>query len=159
MTTIEEQIWDYIDGNCNEQERLVMEARIASDADCNQLYRELSAVNQQLSLMETDEPPMAFNRRVMDSVAVEVAPVSLKTKVDRRIIYGIAAFFVIALSAILIYAVSQGNFRTASPGIRMPALDIDFSRFLHSTFIRIFLFTDLFIAFLYLDRFLARKKV
>ena len=31
MKTIEEQLWDYIDGNCSPTEKIEIEAKIASD--------------------------------------------------------------------------------------------------------------------------------
>ena len=157
MKTIEEQIWDYIDDNLTIEEKKAIAAKIASDQTCSNLYQELLAVNLHLGKLEIDMPPMAFNRKVMDLVGQEIAPVSLKTKVDLRIIYAVAGFFILTLSAILIYAISQTHF-TAS-AINVPDISIDFSRYLTPSFIKIFLFTDLLIGFIYLDGFLRRKKI
>jgi len=157
MKTIEEQIWDYIDDNLTIEEKKAIAAKIASDQTYRTLYRELLTVNLHLGKLEIDMPPMAFNRKVMDLVGQEIAPVSLKTKVDLRIIYAVAGFFILTLSAILIYAISQTHF-TAS-AINVPDISIDFSRYLTPSFIKIFLFTDLLIGFIYLDGFLRRKKI
>lgn len=158
MTTIEEQIWDYIDGNCTAEEKLAIETRIIADEAYSALYLELSEVHQHLGAIELDEPPMAFNRNVMNLVDLEIAPVSLKTKVDRRIIYGIAAFFILALCAIFGYALSQVQFKVSTVHMNLPSMNIDFTRYLTPTFIKIFVFTDLLLGFLYLDGFLRRKK-
>ena len=157
MKTIEEQIWDYIDDNLTIEEKSAIAAKIATDQTYSELYQELSAVNLHLGKLEIDMPPMAFNRKVMDLVAQEIAPVSLKTKVDLRIIYAVAGFFILTLSAILVYAISQIHF-TAS-AINVPEVSIDFTRYLTPAFIKIFLFTDLLIGFVYLDGFLRRKKI
>jgi hypothetical protein len=157
MKTIEEQIWDYIDGNLTIEEKLAIETKIATDLTYSSIYKELSAVNLHLNAMETDMPPMAFNRNVMDRVAKEIAPVSLKTKVNQWIIYGIAAFFIFTLSAILIFAISQTNF--SGSNIKLPEMNIDFTRYFGPAFIKIFLFTDLLLGFIYLDVFLRRKKI
>ena len=157
MKTIEEQIWDYIDDNLTIEEKKAIAAKISSDQTYRTLYQELLAVNLHLGKLEIDMPPMAFNRKVMDLVGQEIAPVSLKTKVDLRIIYAVAGFFILTLSAILIYAISQTHF-TAS-AINVPDISIDFSRYLTPSFIKIFLFTDLLIGFIYLDGFLRRKKI
>lgn len=53
--------------------------------------------------MELDEPSMSFTRNVMEAVALQPAPVSLKTKVDNQIIFSIAAFFVLSILAMVGY--------------------------------------------------------
>lgn len=159
MTTIEEQIWDYIDGSCTAEEKLTIKTKIASDKAYSIIYRELLAVNKQLADIDLDEPSMAFNRRVMNLVEMETAPVSLKTRVDHRIIYGIAAFFILAIVSIVIYSISQIQFSASATKLEWPSVNFDFNRYLTPTFIRIFLFVDLLLGFIYLDGFLRRKKV
>jgi anti-sigma factor RsiW len=154
MNTIEEQIWDYIDGNCTAEEKLVVEAKIASDEKYNMLYQEFSMVNQQLNQIDTDEPSMAFNRKILDLIGNERAPVSLKTKVDQRIIYLIGGIFIFMMAAILIYAVSQTDFTFSG----MESLNLNFTAYLNPVVIKVFLFTDLLLGFLYFDSFLRRKK-
>lgn len=159
MTTIEEQIWEYIDGNCTAEEKLAIEAKIASDKSYSLIYQELLTVNEQLKTIDLDEPSMAFNRKVMDLVNLETAPIALKTKVDQRIIYGIAAFFILGIFSILIYALSQTHFRASGTTLNLPAFDLQVSSYVTPTFIRIFLFADLLLGFIYLDSFLRKKKI
>lgn len=159
MTTIEEQIWDYIDGNCKLEEKAAIENKIASDKAYSLVYQELLAIDQHLGSIDLDEPSMAFNRKVMGLIDLETAPVSLKTRVDQRIIYGIAAFFILATCSIVVYAISQIQFLPLTTKLELPTFNLDFNRYLTPTFIRIFLFVDLFIGFIYLDGFLRRKKI
>ncbi|MCX2478465.1 hypothetical protein OQY15_05145 [Pedobacter sp. MC2016-15] len=154
MKTIEEQIWDYIDGNSSPAERSETERRITSEEEYHLVYQELLALQQQLEQISTDEPSMSFNRNVMDLVSLEKAPVSLKTKTDKRIILGIASFFMLAIASILTYAIANSAF-TASKF----SVNIDFSRYITPTLIRTFVFVDLVLLMLYADSLLRRKRL
>ncbi|QPH37996.1 anti-sigma factor family protein [Pedobacter endophyticus] len=156
MNTIEEQLWDYIDGNLSAAQARSIEEKIDSDNAIRLQYEELLALNLTFGEMELDEPSMSFARNVMERVAAEVAPVALKTTVNTRIVYGIAAFFIGALLAVFGYAVY-------SSGIDISALNwnlkfgVDISKYLTSTVVYTFLFVDLIIGLVFLD-YLLRKK-
>lgn len=154
MTTIEEQLWDYIDGNGSAEHRAETARKIASDEAYQSLYQELVTMHQQMSGISLDEPSMSFTRNIMELVQLEKAPVSLKTKVDNRIIYSIAAFFLMAIAAILIFAASQ--IHLTAPKI---SVDIDPGRYVTPLLIKTFLFIDIIIGFLYLDSLLRKKKI
>lgn len=154
MKTIEEQIWDYIDGNSSTAERSETERRITSEEEYRLVYQELLTLQQQLEQINTDEPSMSFNRNVMNLVSLEKAPVSLKTKTDKRIILGIASFFMLAIASILAYAIANSAF-TASKF----SINIDFSRYITPTLIRTFVFADLVLLMLYADSLLRRKRL
>jgi len=160
MITIEEEIWDYIDGNSNAEQRLVVETKIASDPVYRSLYEELLEINTQMTGLELEEPSMSFTRNVMEQVKLEIAPVSLKTKVDKRIIYSISAFFICAMLGIVGYIIANSNFTFQSFkfGSLLSSGQLDFSKYVTPTFIKVFLFVDLLLAFAYLDSFLRRKR-
>lgn len=153
MTTIEEQIWDYIDGKCDAETQHVLEAKIAVDETYKAMYTELMSVNQHLQDMTLDEPTMAFNRKVMDLVQLEVAPVSLKTRVDQRIISAIAGFFLLIIVSMIAYAFSQADYT-------LPRMNFSFSLDSRITplLIKGFLFLDALLALLYLDALLRKKR-
>jgi hypothetical protein len=160
MITMEEEIWDYIDGNASPAQALSVAAKIAADPAYGSLYKELLAINAQMSEIELEEPSMSFTRNVMEQVKLEIAPVSLKTKVDTRIIYGITAFFVCAIMAILTYVFSNSTFTLPdlklTTGFQME--QIDFSKYVTPAFIKGFLFIDLLLALVFLDSFLRRRR-
>jgi hypothetical protein len=158
MNTIEEQIWDYIDGNCRAEEKQMIAAKIASDESYSMLYQELLLVNKQLNQIDMDEPSMAFNRKILDMIDNERAPVSLKTKVDRRIIYLIGGIFIFLMAAILIYAVSHTVLTFSGMQTQMRSMNLNLSAYSNPVLIKVFLFTDLLLGFLYFDSFLRRKK-
>lgn len=154
MTTIEEQIWDYIDGVGSADHILEIEGKIASDEAYKAVYQELSALHQQIGEISLDEPSMSFSRNVMEMVNLEIAPVSMKTKVDNRIIYGISAFFILAVTAIFIYVLSQLHFTAPKMNVA-----VNLTSYLTPNLIRGFLFIDVVIGLLYLDRLLRKKLV
>jgi hypothetical protein len=158
MTTIEEQIWDYIDSSGTAGHRLEIERKIATDETYRSVYTELSAIHQQIGEISLDEPSMSFSRNVMEMVNLEMPPVSLKTKVDNRIIYSIAAFFILAMAVILVYVVS--NIQLTMPKMTLTiSMDQYLGQYVSPVFIKSFLFIDTIIGFLYLDRLLRRKRI
>lgn len=107
--------------------------------------------------MELEEPSMSFTRNVMEQVKLENIPVSLKTRVDNRIIYGIAAIFGAFIVGVIIYAIANTTF-----SYKLPELKIDFSEAVTQTltpgFLIAFLFIDVIIALVYFDSILRRKR-
>jgi anti-sigma factor RsiW len=158
MNTIEEQLWNYIDGNCTPVERLEIEAKLAVNIQYHTIYQELLKVNEELNKIDFEEPSMSFTRNVMDKVNLELKPVALQTKVDNRIINGIGAFFILALASIFIYA---GATSDLSFKIDMPKVDFSFDtgKYINSTSMQIFLFVDLAIGLVYLDGVLRKRNM
>jgi len=107
--------------------------------------------------MELEEPSMSFTRNVMEQVKLEKLPVSLKTRVDNRIIYGIAAIFGVFIAGVIIYAIAN-----TTTSYKLPELKVDFSEVVGKTltpgFLIAFLFVDVIIALVYFDSILRRKR-
>ena len=156
MNKIEEQLWNYIDGNCTATEKTEIEAKISSNLQYSTMYNELMAVHNELNLLGFEEPSMSFTRNVMEHVNLELKPVALKTKVDNRIIYSIGAFFGLAILGIFIYAISitEVNF-----DFKMPTIDFHLDKLVTSTSIQVFLMVDIALALVYLDSFLRKGRI
>ena len=158
MNTIEEQLWNYIDGNCTPAEQLEIEAKLAINIQYHNLYQELVKVNESLNKLDFEEPSMSFARNVMEKVNLELKPVALKTKVDNRIIYSIGSLFILAIIGIVIYAVaiSDLNFK-----MDIPKIDFSFGlgKYMNRSTIQIFLMVDVAIALIYLDGFFRKEKI
>ena len=107
--------------------------------------------------MEMEEPSMSFTRNVMEQIKLEKQPVALKTRVDNRIIYGIAAIFGAFIAGVFIYAI--GN---STVTYELPKVKIDLTGAVDKTltpgFLTAFLFIDVVIALIYFDSILRRKK-
>ena len=156
MNTIEQQLWDYIDGILDETTKKTVEEKIASDPEIKAQYEGLLKLNSVLGTLDLDEPSMSFTRNVMESVALEPAPVALKTKVNARIIYAIGSFFVLSLLGILGYIFYQA--RVGFAGFNLPEkLNINLDSYITPTTLYVFLFVDLVIGLIFLDQFLRRK--
>ncbi len=157
MNTIEEQLWNYIDGNCTPAEKLEIETKLVVNLQYHTIYQELLKVNEELNKIDFEEPSMSFTRNVMDKVNLELKPVALKTKVDNRIVYSIAAFFVLALTSIFVYALATSDL---SFKFDMPKMNFAFepAKYINHTSLLIFLFVDVVIALIYLDGFLRKNK-
>jgi hypothetical protein len=156
MKTIEEQLWDYIDGNCSAVETLEIETKIASNLQYHAVYQELLVVHQELNTLDLEEPSLSFTRNVMDKVAFELPPVALKTKIDNRIIYSIGAIFVISLLAIFSYALATSKWDFEMPKI---AFSIDTTRIFTPNFLLMFVIFDVALGLIYLDNILRKRSI
>lgn len=157
MNTIEEQLWDYIDGNCTFAEKIEIEAKIKTNLQYSAVYKELLLVNNELSKLEFEEPSMSFTRNVMEQVNLELKPVALKTKVDIRIIYSIGGFFILSIVTIFGYVIASAdlNFKFDLPQINF---DLYENKIINPTSIKIFLMVDVVLALIYIDSFLRKRK-
>ncbi len=156
MNTIEQQLWDYIDGNLDEFSKKAIEEKIESDARIKAQYEELLNLNSVFSALDLDEPSLSFTRNVMESIALAPAPVAMKTKVDKKIIYVIGGFFIVSLLFLFGYTIYSSN-------LSMPKLDFysnfnfNLDRYITPTVLYIFLFFDLVIGLVFLDKFLRKR--
>jgi hypothetical protein len=156
MNTIEQQLWDYIDGNLDEPSKKAIEEKIESDAEVKSQYEDLLKLNSVFDGMDLDEPSMSFTRNVMESVALVPAPVAMKTKVDKKIIYSIGGFFVISLLALFGYVLYNSNLSIPSFDLNVN-FDFNLDQYITPTTVYSFLFADLVIGLIFLDQFLRKK--
>lgn len=157
MNTIEQQLWDYIDGNLDATEAKSIEEKISTNAEIKLQYEELLSLNIAFGKIELDEPSMSFTRNVMESISVAPAPVALKTKVNTSIIYGIGGFFVFSLVALFGYALFNLDFKTTDFDLQLNA-DFNWEKYISPTVLYSFLFADLVIGLVFVD-YLLRKKM
>lgn len=153
----DEELWRFIDGTSDETEHNRIANALENSLLLQQRFEELMAFDTDLKKLDLEMPSMAFNRRVMDEVSVNIKPVALKTKVDSRIIYAIGALFTISMLGILIYAFSTSDF-----GVQSSAYTIDlnssFERYLNRSTLYVFLLIDIAIGLIFLDVLLRKKS-
>jgi hypothetical protein len=161
MNSIEEILWNYIDGNCTPEEQKIINALIAEDEAYRIKYQELLSLDKQFSAVELDEPSMAFTYNVMEAIRTENALVPLKAAINKKIIIGITIFFGVTLLAALIFAVASMNWSTASPAVnltynfKMPAIDPNKTKIAVEGFV----FFDVVLALFLLDAYLRKKTI
>jgi len=160
MNNIEELLWNYIDGTCSADEQKTISALIKSDEDVRVKYEEFLNLNREFSTMELDEPSMAFTYNIMEAIRTENAQVPLKATINNRIIWGIAAFFIVSIFVLLIFTMTTiswtgGNTPINIPfSIKMP----DISKYLSGPVIKGFLFFDVVLGMFLLDSYLRKRN-
>lgn len=109
MKSVEEQLWDYIDGTCSAEDQARITQLIQMDKAWQQQYEELLALNNEFRAIELDEPPMAFTYHVMEQIRAEEAAVPLKAGINKRVVWGVAAFFITTIAVLLIIMLRDIN--------------------------------------------------
>ncbi|MES2446987.1 MAG: hypothetical protein V4546_07380 [Bacteroidota bacterium] len=155
MNKIEEQLWNYIDGNCTAEERNQIEAEFLANEHYQKIYQELLAVNAALNHLEFEEPSMSFSRNVMEQINLEIKPIALKTKVDNRIVYSIMAFFLVSMLGIVGYVISQSDF-SLSASLSKINFQFDTEKLITPTFFKVFLMVDVVLILLFIDNYLRK---
>ncbi len=131
---IEKRIWEYIDGSCSLQDAKDVAGLIQTDPEYAALYQELTALNESMEGFELDEPSMSFNRNLMEKISAEPVPGSLKSLIDKRIINGIAGFFLVTIFALVLIAILKIDWSgaytlsiTGSSTLKLPNLNLSSS--------------------------------
>ncbi|MDB4905200.1 MAG: hypothetical protein JWQ63_4481 [Mucilaginibacter sp.] len=158
MNNIEEKLWDYIDGNCTVDEQNTIKSLIAGNEAFRLKYEELLMLNKQFSAMELDEPPMAFTYNVIEAIRTERAQQPLKAAINKRIIWGIALFFILTLTVLLVYTIvniSWSSINVSAVNLKLPQV----KNYLTKPLIQGFLFFDVVLALFLLDNYLRKKSL
>jgi hypothetical protein len=162
MNSIEEKLWNYIDGSCTPEEEQAIALLIEQDEVYRKKYNELVLLNAEFTAMELDEPPMAFTYNVMETIRAEHASKPLKAAIDQRIIKGIGLFFVFTISIILVFVLTSihwsaifasSNSSHAPSSLSFPALQ----SFLTGPVMKGFLFFDVVLGLYLFDSYLRKK--
>jgi hypothetical protein len=161
---IEQHIWDYIDGLCTPEEKSMVEKLLQTDPEWNKVYLELRDFNTLVAATDfIDEPSMRFNRNVMEEVAkYKVAPPT-SSYVNKKIIYGVAGFLLFTIVAAVVYGISLVDFSQPSsssivPDVNLEKYQFNWSQYLNSPIMYVFVFMDVIAGLLLLDRYLRRKN-
>jgi hypothetical protein len=166
MNSIEEQLWSYIDGTCSPAEQQAMAQLIAQDEALRIQYNELLKLNEEFSTMELDEPSMAFTYNVMENIRTENAMQPLKATINKRIIWGITAFFIITITALMVFAFGSINWSVPSGSgsfdinIKMPEQlnSSHVKAFFSGGVLKGFLFFDVVMGLFLLDAYLRKRQ-
>ncbi len=158
---IEDRLWDYIDGRCDEKEKPVIQQLIETNLEWKTKYRELLDVHQLMQTgLELDEPSLRFRQNVMEEIAkYQIAPAT-KSYINKNIIRGIGAFFVIMVIGFFISGFAQVNWADTSSGTSLPVdFDkLDWSKFFNNTYTNIFMMINIVLGLMLLDMYLGKKK-
>ena len=83
--TMEDRLWDFIDGLSSPAEKSAIETLIAENVEWQRKYKELLQVHQLMSHSELEEPSMRFTRNVMEEIGrvMGLDPNTIKVKLHR----------------------------------------------------------------------------
>jgi hypothetical protein len=158
---IEERLWDYIDGNCSEQEKSFIQQLVESNLQWRAKYTELLEVHQLMqNSLELDEPSLRFRQNVMEEISKHQIAPATKSYINKNIIRGIGAFFIIMLLGFIISGFAQVNWNDNSSGFNLP-LDfakLDWNKFFNNTYTNIFMMVNIVLGLMLLDMYLGKKK-
>lgn len=160
MNTVEERLWSYIDGACDEEERKAIDMLIATDEAYKHKFEELLSLDHEFSAMEPDEPSMGFTYKVMEGIREEYARQPLKAAINKRIIRGIGGFFVVTILLLVIIVLSTLHLTPVSFSVHLPAsLKLPgVQNYLNGPVLYGFIFFDVIFGMFLLDAYLRRRK-
>lgn len=158
--TIEERLWDFIDGTCNAEEKTFIEQLIATNAEWKAKYKELLEVNQLMGNIDLDEPSMRFTQNVMEEIGkFQIAPAA-QSYINKRVIWGIGTFFLLSILGFLIYGFGQIDWSSTSGNSQIPIdfSKVDLSVFFNNTYTNVFMMLNVVLGLVMLDMYLGKKK-
>jgi hypothetical protein len=160
---MEKLIWEYIDGHCSPAEKESIAQRLAEDSVWRNKYTELMSIHEWLRKEELEMPSLRFTRNVMEEIAqYQVAPAT-KNYINKNVIRGIAAFFLVMIVGLFIYFVGQIHWNSSSTGNLIPAYSLDanklnWSKMLNNTYVNIFVGINIVLGLILLDKYMQEKK-
>lgn len=161
LTEIEVKLWEYIDGFSNAEEQSAIEKLIAENAEWKAKYHELLDVHQSLNLVELEHPSLRFTKNVMEEIArLHIAPAA-RQYINKKIIWGIAAFFITVIVSFLIYGFSQIDWSTpgnVKSGVLDKIADANYGQMFNNTFVNAFMALNVILGLMLFDRYLNNKK-
>jgi hypothetical protein len=120
---IELQIWEYIDGTCSLPDRERISILVSEDEQWASAYASLLELHSGIgSAQDLAEPSLRFTANVMDAIA-SVQPARVMTiRINKKIISGIAASFLVTVGALLAYIIYNANWKApAFSGVQFPS--------------------------------------
>jgi hypothetical protein len=158
--TIEERLWEYIDGTCSEKEKTFIGQLIATNIEWKAKYKELLEVHQLMSDLELEQPSMRFTQNVMEEIGkLHIAPAA-QSYINKKVIWGIGAFFILSIVGFLIYGFGQVNWSSSNGNSSFPIdlSKLDFSVFFNNTYTSVFMMVNVILGLVLLDMYLGKKK-
>ena len=158
--SIEERLWEYIDGISPATEISIIEKFLKDDAEWKHVFRELLDIKQMLESSELGQPSLHFTKNVMEKLSMYHAIPVTKKYINKKIIWAISAFFITLITGLLIYGFAQVDWSlTTKSNFPFDPGKVDFSKFFSNTYIYIFMMINVVLGLMLLDRFLAGKKL
>ena len=160
---MEKLIWEYIDGHCTAAGKLVITRHLEEDPAWRIKYQELMSIHEMLLKEELEMPSLRFTKNVMEEIAqFHVAPAT-KNYINKNVIRGIMAFFLVMIGGLFIYFVGQIHWSSNStgnllPGYSLNANKVNWSILLNNTYVNIFIGINVILGLILVDKYMQGKK-
>jgi len=157
--TIEDRLWDFIDGASTVDEKSNIERLLESNFEWKAKYHELLEVHQLIQSSELEEPSMRFSKNVMDQIAkLHIAPAT-KTYINKKIIRGIGTFFILLVVGFLVYGFGQVDWDIKGNNSFFENINkVDFNKFFSNTWVNAFMIINVVLGLFLLDNYLSNKR-
>jgi magnesium-transporting ATPase (P-type) len=158
---MEARLWEYIDGFSDATEKAAVEKLIAENGEWKARYSELLLLHQLTGMTGLEEPSLRFTQNIMEEIARHQIAPATKTYINKRIIWGIAAFFITIIAGFLVYAISQVNWSETKSDGTIGGVDltrINYGAVFNNTFVNIFMMLNVLLGLMFLDRYLAARR-
>lgn len=111
---IELQLWEYIDGNCDDATKVHVQYMIANNAQWQYLYEQLQTLHTTISAnAELEQPSMRFAKNVMEAIVHTAISKSTRSYINPLVIRSIGAFFIISIMVLVGYAFATADWSGA----------------------------------------------
>jgi hypothetical protein len=157
--SMEERLWDYIDGVTPAAEKTVIEGLLEKDASWKATYQELLQTHEWLQSSELDQPSMRFTKNVMEEIAkLHIAPAT-KTYINKKVIWGIGSFFMVLILGFLVYGFAQMEWTVSSDNSVLQNVNkLDLSKFFSNTWVNVFMMVNVVVGLFLLDNYLSSRR-
>lgn len=164
QNNIEEQLWNFIDGNVSSHEKTMIEKLLETNAEWRSKYNELLEVNALLHVSELEAPSMRFSKNIMEEISrLQIAPAT-KSYINNKIILGIGFFFITLVMGFLIYGFGQMDWsagETSNLTKNLTQVDFnrfDFSKFFNNSWVNAFMMINVVLGLFLLDNIFTNKR-
>lgn len=155
----EQQLWSYIDGIASPDERAAIEKLLESNLEWKNKYHELLEVHQLMKSSGLEQPSMRFTKNVMEEIAkLHIAPAT-KNYINKKIIWGIGAFFITLIAGFIIYGFGQVDWNEkGDTKLPIDFSQIDYSKIFNNNLVNAFMMINVILGLVLLDRLLSNKR-
>ena len=158
---MEDQLWDYIDGNCSVDDIKFIKDLLDTNKVWANKYEELIKLHQLIGeSIRLDKPSSSLLPGVMKEVGEFRLAAIPKRYINRNIIRAISTCVLFSIGALLTVAFLQVNW--SAPGgvnaIVSINFDFDYSKIFNSAYTNIFIMVNIVLGFILLDIYMGKRK-
>jgi hypothetical protein len=157
--TMDERIWNFIDGSGTVTERSTISQLIENDTEWKMKYGELLKLHNDLGNSELEAPPMRFTKNVMEAITkLQIAPAA-KSYINSRLIWGLGFFFIALIIGFLVYGFAQADWSSNGSSTLSEKLSkVDLSKFFNNTWVNAFMMINVILGLVLLDNYFSNKR-